>query len=100
MGPVGPAQGAFIRMNPDLINGLLESIGAVLISLDVRRIHIDREVKGIYWPSRIFFLAWGCWNLYFYPYYDHFWSFVGGIFMTLVNVMWLASVVYYLRKTS
>ena len=84
-------------MTPDLINGLFEIVGAALMTMDIVRIRRDRGVLGIYWPSRIFFLAWGSWNCFFYPYYGHWWSFVGGVAMTLVNFTWLAHVIYYRR---
>ena len=75
-------------MSPDLINGLFEFAGSMAILVDIRKLYIDKEVKGVYWPLRSFFLVWGVWNLYFYGYYDHAWSFWGGIMMTACNLTW------------
>ena len=82
-------------MTPDAINGTFELIGAVLMSMDIVRIYRDKEVSGVWWPARLFFLLWGVWNIYFYSYYDHFWSWIGGLAMTGVNAVWVCFVLYY-----
>lgn len=85
-------------MTPDLINGLFEACGGLLMLLDIKVIIRDRAVRGVYWPSRIFFLVWGGWNVYFYSYYDHIWSWLGGAFMLAVNAVWVFLAWYYSRK--
>ena len=75
-------------MNPDIINGLLEFGGAVALALDIRCLIRDKEVKGVYWPAKLFFLTWGVWNLYFYSFYDHAWSWWGGLAICVMNATW------------
>lgn len=81
-------------MSPDLINGLFEFAGSIALSMDIRQLIKDKEIKGVYWPAKIFFMSWGLWNIYFYGYYDHVWSFFGGLVMTACNAVWI----YYAWK--
>lgn len=77
-------------MTPDLINGLFELVGGVLLALNVRRLWIDREIAGISpWPVA-FFTSWGVWNLFFYPALGCWWSFAGGLLLVAANTAWLA----------
>lgn len=81
---------------PDLLNGLFELFGGCMIWLDVRRLAIDKQIKGVYWPSRAFFLTWGVWNLYYYPSLDQWLSFFGGLVICSANIMWCVLAVWYL----
>ncbi|HQL76450.1 MAG TPA: hypothetical protein PLD58_25025 [Phycisphaerae bacterium] len=73
----------------DLVNGLFEMIGGVLLCLNVRRLARDRSVQGVsVWPV-LFFTSWGCWNLLFYPALGCWWSFAGGLLVVAANVAWL-----------
>lgn len=82
----------------DLVNGLFELIGAMLILLNVCQLYIDKEIKGITLFPVIFFTSWGVWNLWFYPSVDCWYSFTGGVAMVLANALWLGMAVYYGRK--
>ena len=86
-------------MSPDLINGLFEFAGSLVLCMDIRALIKDKRVKGVYWPGRIFFMLWGLWNIYFYGYYDHIWSFFGGLPMTACNLMWSVLACYYTRHS-
>lgn len=73
----------------DLVNGLFELIGGVLLCLNVRRLARDRGVSGVsVWPV-LFFTSWGCWNLLFYPSLGCWWSFAGGLLVVAANAAWL-----------
>lgn len=80
---------------PDFLNGLFEAIGGVLVWLNVRRIWIDREVKGTEWKVMFFFTAWGVWNLWYYPHLDQWVSFVGGLVMVVANIVWVTLVIRF-----
>jgi hypothetical protein len=82
-------------MNPDLINGLFEVVGAFFTWMSVRRLYHDKVVKGIYWPGTVFFTGWGVWNLYYYPVIDQWFSFFGGVILVAGNVIWIALLVQY-----
>lgn len=76
-------------MTPDLINGLFELVGGLLLAINVRRLWIDREIAGISpWPVA-FFTSWGFWNLFFYPHLACWWSFAGGLLVVAANAAWL-----------
>lgn len=87
-------------MSPDLINGLFEFAGSLALCADIRILIRDKQVKGVYWPAKIFFLLWGLWNIYFYGYYDHVWSFWGGLTMTACNATWFILAWLYTTGTS
>ena len=76
-------------MTPDLVNGLFEFGGGVLLWLNVRRLWRDRTVSGVSALPVVFWTAWGLWNLWFYPAVNCWASFAGGIFVVAANGAWL-----------
>lgn len=74
---------------PDIINGLFELVGAGLTWRNAWQLRVDREIKGVYWPTSVFFTAWGFWNLFYYPALDQWASFVGGVVLVSGNVAWV-----------
>lgn len=82
-------------MIPDLVNGGIEFTGGLLLLLHSRQVLRDREVKGVSVPPMLFFLAWGFWNLFYYPHLGQWWSFAGGCFVVAANALWVALVLYY-----
>ena len=85
-------------LTPDHVNGGFELVGGLLTWLSVRRLVIDKQVKGISWWPILFFTAWGLWNLFYYPYLLQWWSFIGGLFIVVANTVWLVLLVYYGRR--
>jgi hypothetical protein len=81
---------------PDLINGSVEFVGAVFTWKNALAIYRDKSIKGVYWPSTVFFTVWGLWNLYFYPVLGQWLSFTGGIFLVAGNICWVTMAIYYL----
>ena len=81
--------------NNDLINGVIELFAAALSLLNVRIIMRDKAIRGVSWVPTLFFTAWGCWNLYYYPSLDQICSFIGGLFIFAVNMVWLYLVFHY-----
>ena len=73
----------------DVTNGLFEALGGMLVWLNVRRILIDKQVKGTDGYVVIFFSAWGWWNLYYYPSLNQWLSTAGAVLMALANTTWL-----------
>lgn len=82
----------------DFLNGLFEFVGSLFILSSCFRIHKDKKVHGITWYHVAFFMTWGYWNIYFYPSLGQWWSFAGGISVCLINTIWLAMILYYLRR--
>lgn len=86
-------------MTPDQINGAYEFVGSLTIWVNVYALHRDRCVKGVTPLATTFFMSWGCWNLYYYPSLDQWWSFAGGVCIALANAVWLGQMLYYYRRT-
>jgi hypothetical protein len=75
-------------MIPDIVNGAFETCGAVASVPDIHRLRRDKNIRGVYWPTRIFFLVWGFWNLFYYPSLSQWYSFSGGVALTIANTIW------------
>ena len=85
-------------ITPDMINGLFELVGGLFYVINIRIILRDKEVKGIsLWPVG-FFISWGLWNLFYYPYLEQWYSFFGGIFMVGADMIWLGLALYYMYR--
>lgn len=85
-------------MLPDIVNGLFEGLGALVLYQNVRAIRRDKEVKGIDWRVTLFFTAWGYWNLYYYPSLGQWFSFAGGLAICSMNCYWLSLAIKYRRS--
>ena len=85
-------------MTPDLINGLFEFFGSIMLWRNVMQLHRDKMTRGVHWAATGFFMAWGYWNLFYYPHLDQWWSFAGGISIVIANTTWLGQMFYYGRK--
>lgn len=82
----------------DIINGSFELLGGVAILAHCFKVIKDKEVKGVSYPSVIFFTLWGTWNLYYYPHLNQWMSFLGGIAITLGNLWWCYLIWKYRKK--
>jgi len=82
----------------DAVNGCFECVGGLLLWLNVRRLYRDKVFKGVSVVPTAFFMAWGYWNLYFYPAVDAPLSFFGGLVIVAANTVWLGQMVYYRKR--
>lgn len=82
----------------DLINGLFEASGGILLTINCLRLYRDKHIAGVSVVPTAFFMCWGYWNLYFYPSYNAWLSFAGGLLVTLANTVWVGQMIYYARK--
>ena len=85
-------------MTPDMMNAVFELGGGFVTLASVRKLHHDMIVRGVHWLPVGFFSAWGLWNLYYYPTLDQWYSFAGGVWLVTVNLIWLAQMIYYIRR--
>lgn len=83
---------------PDLINGLFEVVGGLLIWLNVYQLHKDKKTKGIHPLPTLLFLLWGYWNLYYYPHLSQWFSFAGGILLVVANTIWVWQMYVYRKN--
>lgn len=84
-------------MTPDFINGCFECVGAYFVWRNAWQLRKDREVKGVYWPTTVFFTVWGLWNLVFYSALEQWWSWAAGIVLMLGNVAWVVQLAIYMK---
>lgn len=85
-------------MNPDLINGAFEAVGAYFTWRNAWQLHKEQTIRGVYWPAWAFWSAWGTWNLFYYPALDQWWSFGAGVLLVGGNIWWTQqAVVLWLR---
>lgn len=82
-------------MKQDLINGLFELAGGLLLIKNVICLRRDKVVRGVSWIPVSFFTTWGAWNLYYYPWLGQWFSFAGGLLIVIVNCIWLSLVIRY-----
>ena len=62
---------------PDLINGTFEASGSLFILRSIFLLHKQKLVRGVSLIHVAFFMAWGWWNLYYYPHLGQWLSFWG-----------------------
>lgn len=86
-------------MNNDFVNGLFETTSGLFGLINIFRLVKDKELKGISWIPTFFFTIWGFWNVYYYPTLHQTFSFIGGIFISSVNIFWLILVFHYRTTT-
>ena len=82
----------------DNVNGLFELLGGFFILFSVLKLYKQKKVRGVSAIGISYFAAWGYWNIYYYPHLNQWFSFVGGLFVVLINTFWLGQIIYYLRK--
>ncbi len=82
-------------MSPDTINGLYEFIGSVVIWRSIFLLNKQKKVSGVSVWTTGFFMTWGFWNLYYYPYLNQWLSFLGGCSIVFANSLWVVQIVYY-----
>lgn len=85
----------FLNNQKDKVNGLFELLGGVFIIFHIIKLLHDKSVAGVFWPSVAFFTLWGYWNCFYYPKLKQRASFWGGVFVAIVNTIWLSLLIYY-----
>jgi hypothetical protein len=76
-------------MTPDMINGLFECVGGLLVLLHCRAVLRDRAVAGVSPIATALFTLWGIWNLFYYPHLGQWFSFAAGLVIVAANGWWL-----------
>lgn len=85
-------------MSPDLVNGLFETFAGMFILLSCRQLYRDKLTRGVSAFHIGFFMCWGYWNLFFYPYVGQWLSFYSGVSVAIINTLWLVMFLYYKRR--
>ena len=82
-------------MTPDHINGIFEFFGGWFIIISIVKLIKEKTVAGVSWLHISFFTVWGAWNIYFYPAYGLWWSFIGGLWLVAMNTLYVGLLLYY-----
>jgi uncharacterized membrane protein YfcA len=82
-------------MTPDLVNGIFEAMGSLMVFNHCRAVWKDKAVAGVSIVSTVFFSLWGVWNLFYYPHLDQWWSFAGGVLIVVANCVWIGLMLRY-----
>jgi hypothetical protein len=82
-------------INPDIVNGAVESASAYFTWRNAYSLYKARELRGVYWPTTLFFTLWGLWNLYYYPALHQWCSFSGGVVLVTGNAIWVVLAILY-----
>jgi len=85
---------------PDTINGCFEALGAGTLSANVWMLWLHKEIRGIHYGPTVYFTLWGFWNLFYYPSLHQWMSFMGGVAIATVNVVWLTSLLVITMRKS
>lgn len=80
---------------PDCINGTFELLGGLFIVFSILKLYRDKVVRGVSRLTISFFLTWGVWNLYYYPYLGQTLSFIGGCFLAATQGVYFAQTFWY-----
>lgn len=86
-------------MTPDLINGIFEAIGGLMLWRNCVALRRDKEVKGCNISTVVFFNLWGIWNLFYYPALGQIASFIGGLVIASANTAWVFLAMHYSRRS-
>jgi len=80
---------------PDLINGVFELSGALFIFISINKLYHQKLVRGVSFVHVGFFAVWGIWNIYYYPHLGQWLSFVGGLFVSVTDIVCTIMLIYY-----
>lgn len=83
---------------PDLTNALFELGGGLVQIFNILKLKKDKIVRGLYWPTVLFFSCWGVWNMFYYNHLQQSLSWYAGILLASTNGIWLIMMLYYIRK--
>ncbi len=82
----------------DIVNSAFILSASVFLFRNIMKLHKDKKVRGVASSSVLFFALWGYWNMWFYPYNGHMFSFFAGILIAITNTIWGIQMVYYILK--
>jgi hypothetical protein len=86
-------------MSPDVMNACFELGGAMVLVLNLRRMYLDKTVRGVSWIPTAFFTSWGLFNQWFYGALGALWSLRAGALVCAVNLVWLGMTLHYARQS-
>jgi len=91
----GPKQEHADGSLADRANSVFEFAGGFFIVMHILQAYHDKSVAGVCILAVLFFTIWGYWNLYYYKAIQQKWSLRATYFITAMNTVWLAMLIYY-----
>ncbi len=85
-------------MIEDKINAIFECMGSIFVFFSIKKLYLEKKVKGVDYKTVAFFTCWGFWNIYYYPCISQWASFLAGLFVTMANLIWVIQIIYYSFK--
>lgn len=82
-------------ISADLLNSLFECSGSLFVLSHIRVVLKDKCVSGVSIPAVAYFLAWGIWNLFYYPHLGQSLSFYGALLLVIANTVYMSLLIYY-----
>ncbi len=82
-------------MTPDIVTGLFQLFAGMLLFRNSWLLFKHKKIRGVSVLPTIFFLMWGVWNLFYYPYLKQMVSFYAGITVLAANALWIGLAIYY-----
>lgn len=79
----------------DFINSTFKFGSAAAIIISIIALADSKQVSGVHWGTVLWLMLNGYWNIYFYKSIHKYWSWLGGVFITVTNTVWLAMILYY-----
>lgn len=86
------------KKHTDEINSGFELTGGFFTILHIAQVLHDKSVAGLSLYAITFYVIWGYWNLYYYKSVKQRWSLRATYFITFMNTIWLALLIYYKLK--
>jgi hypothetical protein len=82
----------------DAINSGFAFVGSFFVMANIRTMLKDKELKGSYWLTPLFFYCGQIWGAYFMWTMEKYWSLAGAIVLTSLNLTWYGIMIYYRIK--
>jgi hypothetical protein len=82
-------------MTPDQINSIFPFVGCFVILLNIRKLYLDKEVKGIHWFPPLFFYCGQAWGVYFLYTLDQWYSLIAGFIFLMFSLLWYSMMIYF-----
>lgn len=79
----------------DKFNAMFELFGAVAVLPSIWAAAKAKRVVGVSAVTSVFFVAWGLWNIIYYPALGQTWSGYAAIAMTTTNMIYLYQILIY-----
>lgn len=79
----------------DMMMGLIQVTSAGFLGVSVLQLFRKKYVSGVSAVTVSFWVAWGLWDLYYFPSLHQWWAFGGGVVVTMMNALYVSLILLY-----